>query len=157
MKILFKISGLVIGLILISCNQKTEVSQKAKEAFKNKFPEAKNVSWEMEEENVWEAEFKMNGQLYSANFNNDGEWKETEIEIEEIDLPIAVEDALKSKYPEVEIEEFSKVESESGTSYEVEFKENESTREVVFDSDGNVIQSKTSDDDEEDELEDDDH
>jgi len=39
--------------------------------FQNKFPEAQNVTWEMEEENVWEAEFNFDGKYYFANFTND--------------------------------------------------------------------------------------
>ncbi len=145
-----KIIFAVIGFTIIACAQKSEVSQKARQALEIKFPNAQKVSWEKEDANVWEAEFKMDGEPYSANFTENGDWVETEIEIEANEVPMAVSNSMKTKYAEVEIEEVSKIESDKGTSYEYEFKEGEKTREVVFDPSGKIIKSVTSDDDHED-------
>ena len=42
-----------------------------------KFQNATKVKWDQEEENEWEAEFKMNGDEMSASFDNAGNgWKQ---------------------------------------------------------------------------------
>ena len=59
----------------------TPFRQKMIEAFNANFPDAKKVKWKIEDTIEWEAEFRMNRKEYSANFNNNGEWQETEYEL----------------------------------------------------------------------------
>lgn len=68
------------------------------EAFKQKFPDASNVSWK-DGVTSFEASFKMNNHDYTANFSKDGKWKRTEKSISYEVLPQAVQDGYsKSKY-----------------------------------------------------------
>ena len=115
---------------------------KVQDAFKAKFPTAKSVKWEQENDSVWEAEFKVEGVEYSANFSNDGVWKETEHEIKSKDLPQAVKNALATEFAGYEIEEVEMVESPDFTGYEVEIEKGEVTMEVLIDKSGNVIKKK---------------
>src|SRR6185436_9933151 len=75
-------------------------------AFKSKFPAATKTDWEMEDGN-YEAEFKMNGEEMSANFDKEGKWIETETEIKVSALPGLVSAALKKEFPDWKIEKAS--------------------------------------------------
>lgn len=71
-----------------ACGQNAkDVPAKVKAGFDQKFPGVQNVKWGKENANEWEAEFKMNAKEYSANFNADGSWLETEYEISASEIP----------------------------------------------------------------------
>jgi uncharacterized membrane protein YkoI len=131
---------LFVSVTLLSCAQDTPA--KVAESFKTKFPTAKSVKWEKENEKEWEAEFKMEGKEYSANFSVDGTWLETEHEIKNNELPEAVKMALKNDFGVYEIEEIEISEKSNGTAYEVELEKGEQTLEVVFDVSGKVLSKK---------------
>lgn len=146
MKTAIKI-GLMLAIFgIISCAQKGDVSQNIKQAFHQKFPEAKNVSWDKENSNEWEAEFKMNGKEYSANFNNAGKWMETESEIESSDVPTKVSQAMANTYSNAKIKEAFKIEREDGIFYEYEFKLDGKTQEVLLNSNGTIIKKQDAED-----------
>ncbi len=81
-----------------ACGQKSTVPNNVNAAFMKKFPNAKKVSWDKENDTEWEAEFKMNGQEYSANFSSAGIWMETEHEIKKADIPAAVKKTLDTEF-----------------------------------------------------------
>ena len=112
-------------------------------AFKSKFPTATKVSWEMENETEYEANFKLNGEEVSANFDNTGKWLETETEIKVSALPTAIQSALKNEFLGFKVEEASKIESvKNGNCYEAEIEKGEETFDMLFTPEGKVI-SKT--------------
>lgn len=139
---------LLVGTTLMSCAQSTPA--KVTEAFKAKFPNAKSVEWEIENDTEWEAEFKLNGIEYSANFGTDGTWKETEHEIKVNELPESVKNTLAKEFSEYEIEEAEMVETPDFNGYEVEIEKGEETMEVVFDKSGKVIKKKIENEENED-------
>lgn len=130
----------VIGMTSLSCAQ--EAPAKVQDAFKAKFSNAEHVKWEKENSNEWEAEFKMEGKEYSANFSNEGEWKETEHEMNKADLPEAVSNTLSSEFAGYEVEEAEMVETPKFKGYELELEKGKSTLEVVFDENGKVLKKK---------------
>jgi len=131
---------LFVSVTLLSCAQDTPTQ--VAEAFKTKFPTAKSVKWEKENEKEWEAEFEMDGKEYSANFSLDGTWLETEHEIKNNELPEAVKMTLKNEFEGYEIEEIEISEKTNATAYEVELEKAEQTLEVVFDAAGKVLSKK---------------
>ena len=141
MKYLLLFAMLTFGILSTSSAQGKKTAPAAVEtAFKAKFANAQKVKWEMEAENEWEAEFKMNGQEMSANFKADGTWLETEMEIKTADLPQAVKDAVNAQFAGYEMEEASKVETpEMAVAYEVELEKGETTIEALFGADGALI------------------
>jgi hypothetical protein len=144
MKIII-ITGAVLAT-LGSCAQ--DESAQAKETFAAKFPNAKNVKWDRESDTEWEAEFKMAGKEYSANFGNDGTWKETEYEVSKKDLPTAILTHLSTQFANAKIEEIEKVEKPDFSGYELEMEEGETTFDLVMDTAGNVISKKVLEEDE---------
>ena len=106
-------------------------------AFETKFAKATDVKWGKENKNEYEADFKLDGKKYSANFLTDGTWKETEAQIAASELPQAVTAAYKSKHSLAAIKMVAKIESASGkTKYEIEYKYGTKTKEVLFDENG---------------------
>ena len=104
-----------------------------------KFPAAQNVKWGKEEDNEWEAEFKMNGKEMSASYDNSGKWLETETEISSKDLPATISAAIKIEFSGYKTGEMSLVENPVLNGYEIALKKGESSLEVIFDINGTVL------------------
>ena len=146
---------MTIGAVSISlnaCSQENSnnAPQKVQAAFEARFPDAKKVEWEMENDEEWEAEFKMKGKEYSANFSIEGEWLETEYEIKEKDIPATIRTILDQNFSNYEIEDPEIAETPSGKSYEMEIEVNDEEFEVVIDSNGNLTKKKEDEEGDED-------
>ncbi len=107
------------------------------DAFKTKFPKATDVEWGMEGKTEYEAEFKLDGKDVSANFKVDGSWTETEASVEKADLPAGVMEYMKKNVPDADIKETAKIDSPTGSVYEVEVK----GLAYLFDMSGKFIKS----------------
>ena len=144
MKKTITMMALLVGLGMVSCSEEasSETPTKVEDAFNTKFPNAKSVEWEKENDTEWEAEFKLDGVDYSANFSNEGVWKETEHGIKIKELPEAVQSTLSSEFSEYKIEEAETVETPDFSGYEVEIEKGEESMEIVFDEAGKVIKKK---------------
>jgi len=137
-------------IIMTSCAQseKNNAPAEVLTAFAEKFPDAKKIKWDKENENEWEAEFKMSGKEFSANFSTDGNWKETEYEIKKSDIPAKVQQTLDSEFSEYKIEEAEISETSEGKVYEFELEKGESNIEVVMNTSGEVVKKEVMNDDE---------
>jgi uncharacterized membrane protein YkoI len=145
---------LCAGLVLTSlmaCDQKNTTPKEVTVAFTSKFPIAKSVKWHKESETEWEAEFKMNKIEYSANFEANGTWKETEHEIKISEVPINVKNALMESYPECDIEEVEISETNKGIVYEFAIENEDQELEIALNSEGTIVKKEVKkEDDEED-------
>ncbi len=135
-------TGLIALSGMLACGQtETKVSATVKTAFSEKFPGATKVKWDMENENEWEAEFRLDGKKYSANFDNTGAWTETEYEITSDALPETVKACLKRQFESYyKVEEIEVVESPEGTVYEIEIKKGRSEMEVTISASGSILE-----------------
>ncbi len=133
-----------IFLFTLSCSNaqkpaKETIPASIKEAFAKKYPAAKVMEWEVEE-NGFEAEFKMNKVEMSANFNKDGVFMEEETEIKTTELPASVKEYCKKTYPDHKLTEAAKIIDANGKPmYEAELKKGKVHFDVLFDSNGNMI------------------
>lgn len=125
-----------------ACGQSKDVPAKVKTAFEQKFPTAQKVKWDKENEAEWEAEFKMNGEKYSANFTTDGQWMETEYEIEKSTIPQAVKQTLDNEFAGYDIEEAEISETTDGKVYEFALDKDETELEVAILPDGKVVKKE---------------
>ncbi len=144
--------NLIILMLLVSsmaytaCGQKSNVPEKVKTAFTEKFPDATKVSWDKENATEWEAEFKMNGKEYSANFDNNANWKETEYEIKKSEIPSQVKSTLDKDFNGYKIEEAEISETANGKIYEFELEKNKTDFEVAISPDGSIVKKETKND-----------
>ncbi|WP_194852411.1 PepSY-like domain-containing protein [Nonlabens antarcticus] len=151
-KVIIGIALVFTAIVEIACAtpNKDKVPQVVKETFMKKFPTAKKVDWEKESETEWEAEFKMNKMEYSANFLEDGTWKETEHEIDISEVPQVVMASLNFNFSGYEIEEAEISETSSGSVYEFEMEKGESELEVAIDDNGKVVRKENLEEEDED-------
>ena len=139
-------SVLVLSQACAQTNAPTEVTT----AFSQKFPTVKKVTWDKENETEWEAEFKMDGKEYSANFTSEGIWQETEYEISKSAIPPAVKQTLDQEFAGFKIEESEISETSTGKVYEFMIEKKDNELEVVIAPDGKVLKKevKTEEDEE---------
>ncbi len=135
----------VIAFAAISinaCAQKPNVPENVNKAFIQKFPDAKTVKWDKENGTEWEAEFKLNGLEYSANYSTDGALKETEHEIEKSAIPANVKQTLETEFAGYKIEESEISETSEGSVYEFELKKDKVKMVVAISPDGKVVKKE---------------
>ncbi len=127
---------------LLAFGLKSEVPQKVKDAFTQKFPAAKSIKWDKESDTEWEAEFKMNGVAYSANFLEDGTWKETEHELAKKEIPADIYDSLMKAFPTYKVEEAEISETAEGSVYEFAIEKGKTEMEVTVDMNGKIVKKE---------------
>jgi len=140
MRNLFLMIAITSIFAFSACAQtKDGVPDKVSSAFSVKFPDAKKIKWDKENDNEWEAEFKMDGKEYSANFDMEGNWMETEYEIDKSEIPADVKATLDTQFADYKIKEAEISETANGKVYEFEVKKGKSEAEVVIDCDGKMV------------------
>lgn len=143
---LFIMAVLVISLV--ACAQKPPKA--VTDNFNSKFSGATKIKWDQEEENEWEAEFKMNGEKMSVSFDNAGKWMETESELKKSDLPGIVLSAINQEFEGWKIEGIEKLDSPDFTGYELSVEKGKQEFEVQVSPDGKIISKKEVDEEDED-------
>ncbi|MGV8812608.1 MAG: PepSY-like domain-containing protein [Gelidibacter sp.] len=142
MKTLKIILGTFLVCVMFAFTSSDPLPQKVKEAFTKKFPTATKVTWDKENATEWEAEFKMNNTKYSANFREDGTWKETEHQISVKDIPQNIKSSLLSAYPGYKIEEAEISETQEGMLYEFMIEKGKSEMEIAINPEGKIEKTK---------------
>jgi Putative beta-lactamase-inhibitor-like, PepSY-like len=108
-------------------------------AFAKKFPEATDVKWQKEANGSYEAHFSINNKDISATFSKNGNWLETETDIDIAEVPAAVMTAFRKKTTKKRIPKAaSKIESpKKPLRYELEYHHiGIQNREVFYDESG---------------------
>ena len=142
MKTLQIFLGSFLVFTMLSFTALQEAPKVVKDAFSQKFPTAKNVKWSKEKNQEWEAEFKMDKTEYSANFLENGTWKETEHSIEISSVLPEMQANLDKSYPGYLIEQAEISETKEALLYEFEIKKGKSMVEVTMDKSGKIIKTK---------------
>lgn len=132
---------LILGFLLtvLSCST-AQTPEPAKKAFQDKYPNAKDVTWSVDRNGYEEADFKLDGVKYRADFTKAGEWVETETSVKWDDLPDAVKEAFKDEDKKKDIVEIEFVNnSKKGEFYDIEFKRGSGKLDITIRPDGTVI------------------
>jgi uncharacterized membrane protein YkoI len=127
-----------------------KVPAAAMKAVKDKFPaaEIRQAEKEVEEgKTIYEIGLKDHGQNIDVSLTEDGTILEIEKEITAEDLPHAVADAVKAKYPKGTIKKAEEVSKGETRAYEVIVAEGSKSREVVLDRAGKILEDEESDGD----------
>jgi hypothetical protein len=131
----------VIALLSLNLSAQTGGSTPTEvtKAFSQKFPKATEVKWGKECSKEWEAEFKMDGKEYSANFDNSGKWMETERKICPSTLPKAIKKTIMQDFLGYKVVEAEATVSAKGKAYEVEFANCKHWISATFDNNGKAL------------------
>lgn len=107
--------------------------------------EANATGWEMEDGNV-EMEYLVNGKEVSELYDTDGNLISTERGIDPSTLPQAVRDAIATDAPGSTITAAESIVSEVATHYEVELRDADGVRELIYSDEGLMVGDETDDD-----------
>jgi hypothetical protein len=139
------IASLILVLLIFGAvatfAQIRKIPAEVTEALKVKYPDAEKVSWK-DKLSVFAASFEMNNEKYEARFTDKGEWKSTEKEISENDLPDQVKDGLeKSKYADWEMKYAYFIElPDEETQYRIQVAKNEiQKKNLLFSNEGQLL------------------
>jgi len=143
MKTLFLVIAAAAIVYSNACGQTSkDVPANVKTAFSQRFPEASEVKWDKEDDEEWEAEFKMNGKKYSANLDNTGAWMETEYEISSDEISEVVKTTIEKEFAGYKIEESIISETADGKAYEFELKKERDKIETTIDMNGKIVKKE---------------
>jgi uncharacterized membrane protein YkoI len=134
----FILAALLMAFSFTAYSQ-SRVPAVVKTAFNKKFPNVKKAHWAMEGKTEWEAEFKMNGKDMSANFDLQGNWKETETNLKDTRLSMKAMETLSSQFPGYTVKDVAFTETPKYSAYEIVIEKGESKLEVTIDKQGNLI------------------
>ena len=121
--------------------QLRKIPAEVTESLKSKYPSASAVEWK-DKITVFQADFQMNGEKYEARFNSDGQWQETEKNVDQDKLPPAVKEGFnKSKYTDWEMKEVSYIEKkDGGEQYRILVKKSDIEKKYLyFDKTGKLV------------------
>ncbi len=105
--------------IMVTCSlgmgmadaQIREVPEAAEEFLQEKYPDLSGVEW-VDNLTNFTAIFTSNQKLLKTRFNNKGTWLQTEVTLDEKEVPEAVKDGLsKSRYADREVQQWASFES----------------------------------------------
>ena len=110
------------------------------DAFRQQYPDAPEPTWEVDTNGSYEANFRVNGIKYRADFTKEGIWTETENNIDFNELPPDVRSAYLLKYSSEDFRDAEAVDSATqGLFYEIEIVSGTSKIDVMFDAKGKVL------------------
>jgi hypothetical protein len=92
------------------------VTPAALQSFKTSFKDAKEVNWTVSE-NLYKANFQMNGQYVTAFYNAEGDMIAMTRNISSLQLPLSLQTSLKNGYENFWISDLFEMADENGTSY----------------------------------------
>lgn len=120
--------------------KKSDCPPAVMEAFNKLFPAATKIKCDKEKNGEYELNFELKGIDMSANFTNDGQWRETETTIPVDRFPAAVVKAIKVKYPQSKIVGGAKIEGPGGVlRYEADLNLNGKKSEILLDATGAFV------------------
>jgi hypothetical protein len=119
-------------------------------AVKAKFPRGvlKDASKEVEKgKTIYEVALRDAGRNIDISLKDDGTIVEIETQIAAADLPRAVVDGLKAKYPNGKVKKAESVARGDQLSFEVILTDGDNTREIVLDPGGKITEDENGDED----------
>jgi len=127
---------LLAGLLFTanySFSQIRKIPSSATENLKEKYPDADKVQWK-DQISHFTAKFVLDSKSYEAHFDNDGNWKESLVTIDESELPAEVKDGIsKSKYSDWTIDKVEKLETADGNvQYRLQVKSGDIKKKILY-------------------------
>ena len=121
--------------------QLRKIPAEVTDAFKAKYPNAEKVEWS-DKLSSFEASFKNGSDELKAYFTSKGEWKNTEKELGDKEVPAAVQESLdKSKYADWEVKSQTEITKADGkVEYRIVVKKSAvEKKNLYFSNDGQLL------------------
>jgi hypothetical protein len=125
----FAIALSFIGFSSFKSTDDSIAPDAAIKSFRSAFKSATEVSWSVTE-NLYKANFSLNGQYVSAFYNAEGQMIALTKNLSSLELPIALQAKLKKNYDGYWISDLIEVAGEEGTSYYITL-ENADTKLIL--------------------------
>ncbi|HEV7333366.1 MAG TPA: hypothetical protein VGN63_20185 [Flavisolibacter sp.] len=123
--ILFTLTALLSFGSLKSDAQEIQVSTAVSNAFHHAFKNASDVEWK-EAGSYYKADFTLNGQYVTAFYNTEAKLVAVTRNISPVQLPVTLQNNLKTAYEDYWISELFELSDENGTSYYVTVEDGDS-------------------------------
>lgn len=115
-----------------------EVPSVVVNTFKQKFPKATDVEWEMKEK-LYNVEFEIGRADHEAWINDSGKVVKHKFDVTASQLPKEVTAGVNTLYKGYRIDDAEKIETAERVLYKLELKTLTKEEDVVFDSQGKVV------------------
>ncbi|MHB9039984.1 MAG: PepSY-like domain-containing protein [Melioribacteraceae bacterium] len=136
----------VFALVITTSAQnkkEVKVSEKAKATFAKHYPTVKEVKWGKEGKFEYEAEFKFEGKATSLVIDEQGNLKETEIDIAKSELPKGVDEFVAKNHKGWAITEAAKiVDAKGNITFEAQISKDKLKKDLMFTQDGKPVVKK---------------
>jgi len=135
------IRTIALIFFLCACEQKIrteDVPEKVRNKLNVLYPDAGNIQWDKDIK-YYKAYFTNSGKDVSVLFDKKGNIKETEIKIEEKELPEAVMQMINREYSNAKLISFSRLDSRNMTEYAVKMHIKTEDYKVYFNQEGRLI------------------
>jgi len=135
------ISILLIGLMFCACKQK-KVPREVQTKFLEIEPLAQNIEWNLKKD-LYRLHYTLNGHNYTSYYDKEGNWLETESEIDESDLPIAISNTLTEKLNDYSIIDIELVKTaDTKILYEIDLKKGDKVYDILINETGKILRKK---------------
>lgn len=109
-------------------------------SFKQTFPKASHVEWELKKGGIYEVEFDLNFyDEYEALYTPEGKLLRYEVEIHKKDLPEAIVQRLQQDFLDYHIDDVEKIVENEIETYRVEIEKGKEERHLHFSSEGEIL------------------
>jgi len=143
MKTMIMISSVLL-FSFTAFSQESTIPLNVKNSFAKKYPGIKEVKWDKEGKDQFEAGFIQNGIKTSVILDEEGEIEETETQIQFSELPSGIIPYINSNYKDFKISEAAKIVDEDGNvNFEAEISIGSKKQDLLFDKLGNPVQKKS--------------
>jgi hypothetical protein len=115
-------------------------SEALRQKFVKDFPNARDVEWEAAE-NIYEVEFEVRHTDHKAYYDAEGALLMHYYKARKSELPAAVRDAAKGRYPKYRFDEIKAVRKGTAVFYKIEMERRDLEVKMVVKSDGSFVEN----------------
>ena len=113
-KLIVILSFVLSGSVLMAQDRYHHTPDKVQRSFNNEYPQASRTRWSYDN-SQWTAEFRQHGHgQMMARYGRDGEHIDTRDPLNKKDVPVAVKDRIKERYPHARRMEYTRIERQHG-------------------------------------------
>ncbi len=139
MRITRYMAVLMMILSLVSSCQYESIPAAVKEKLIELEPEATDIDWSVKH-NMYRAQYLLYGKKGTSYFQMNGIWTETELVIDNSELPLKVAEVLQEQFAKFQQDGIEKVETSDGkTFYEVDMIYKGNLYDILFDANGKIL------------------